>query len=497
LIFQLQVASTTKAASSFIMRLSTAIFMIALYILWSYDMKIKFVPVTNFLNTQYSCISRSNATIGRNTSYINGWQPMGHTYEEQIRLRNMSTIVALQSETIKDNVPTVPCISADGHLLVLSVAASRVRYGVSLTFLMVIPSDTKRVLPKERPSKPISSNGLSLWCIFDDGSVTPAYSRDSIYGSDSASVLDCPLSSFAIDQLWKYNETLRVHLASTTDKDRNVPILKAFVNVPKSFAPSLNSSYEQLTLCTSPLHNQDKFLIQWLEFHRLVGFRRFAIYNATDTNNRLSSVLNVYAQKYPNLVDVIQWNFSPLGLTDVIGSRYFQVEALHDCLIRYGDQSEWLGMIDLDEYIVPLPPYETVLDYLHDSVGRRKIGSVNLWSLFYCTKKTDKYTPEEEDLNRLTIERFVVRAPTLYKDGRQKYLYRPRFVQYLTIHHQIFGLPMEQSAERLITLAHYPAMSSLRIFPGCRPHEYVNDTSIRDRFASKIKNTIGTLTVKL
>jgi hypothetical protein len=484
-------------ALSYTIRLSAAILIFALYILWSYDIKINFVPVTTFLKTQYSCISRSNATSSRNTPYINGWQPMGHTYEEQIRLRNMSTTIALQPETIKDNVPTVPCISADGHLLVLSVAASRARYGVSLTFLMVIPNDMKRVLPKERPSKPISSNELSLWCIFDDGSVTPAYSRDSIYGSDSASVLDCPLSSFASEQLWKYNQTLRVHLASTTDKDRNVPILKAFVNVPKPSAPSLNSSYEQLTLCTSPLHNKDKFLIQWIEFHRLVGFRKFAIYNTTDTNNRLSSVLSGYIKKHPNLVDVIQWNFSSLGLTDVMALRYFQVSALHDCLIRYGDQSEWLGTIDLDEYIVPLPPYETVLDYLHNNFGRRKIGSVNLWSLFYCTKKTDKYTPEEEDLNRLTIERFVVRAPKLYKDGRQKYLYRPRFVQYLSIHHQIFGLPMEQSAEHLITLAHYPAMSSLRIFPGCQPHEYVQDTRIRDRFANIIRNTIGNLSAKL
>ncbi|CAF4307123.1 unnamed protein product, partial [Rotaria sordida] len=39
------------------------------------------------------------------------------------------------------------------------------------------------------------------------------------------------------------------------------------------------------------------------------------------------------------------------------------MEALHDCLIRYGDQSEWLGALDLDEYIVPLDPYQTMLDY--------------------------------------------------------------------------------------------------------------------------------------
>ncbi len=439
-----------------------------------------FVPVKTFLNTQY---------LSRNASYVNGWQPMGHTYEEQIRLHNMSTIVALQSETIKDSVPTVPCIFADGHLLVLSVAASRIRYGVSLTFIMVASRNMKNVLPKERPSEPISVNELTLWCIFDDGSVTPVYSHDSIFGNECTSILDCPLSSFASDQLWKYNRTLRVHLASTTDKDRNIPILKAFVNVPLRIAPSLNSSYEQLTLCTSPLHDKDKFLIEWIEFHRLVGFRKFVIYNTTDTNNRLASVLGAYIDKHPNIVDVIQWNFSSLGVKDIFSFRYFQVEAIHDCLIRYGDQSEWLGMFDLDEYIVPFPPYETVVDYLHKHFGRRQIGSVNLWSLFYCTKNTDKYLPEEEDLNRLTIERFVVRAPEIYRRGRQKYLYRPRFVQYLTIHVQLIGLPMNQTTEDFITLAHYPAMTTLRVFPGCQPHEYVNDTRIRDRFAHRIRAT--------
>jgi hypothetical protein len=430
-------------------------------------------------------------------SHANGWQLIGHTYEEQVRLRNMSTIVAVWSKTIEDNVPTVPCLSADGHLLVLSVAASRVRYGVSLTFIMVYPTDVKTVLPKENPSKPLSSHELSLWCIFDDGSVTPAYSYDSNYGNDRASLLDCPLSSFARDQLWRYNQTLRVHLASTSDKDRNIPILKAFVNVPKPVVTSLNSSHELLTLCTSPLHNQAKYLTQWIEFHRLVGFRKFVVYNTSDIDNNLSSILNIYARQYPNLVDIVQWNFSSLALVTVMLDRYFQVEALHDCLIRYGDQSDWLGMIDLDEYIVPNHPYETVLDYIHDNFRRHIIGSINLWSQFFCTKQIDKYTPEENDTSHLTMERFVFRASKLYKAGREKYLYRPRFVQYLSIHHQIVGLAGVQSSENHITLAHYTSMHYLRTTPGCLPDQYVNDTGIRDRFASKVKNAISALAIKL
>ncbi|CAF1483458.1 unnamed protein product, partial [Adineta steineri] len=85
----------------------------------------------------------------------------------------MSIIVAGWSENAKDTIPTVPCLSADGHLLVLSVAASHIRYGVSLTFMTVYPDDMKATLPKRILSHPLSSNKQRLWCIFSDGSVTP------------------------------------------------------------------------------------------------------------------------------------------------------------------------------------------------------------------------------------------------------------------------------------------------------------------------------------
>ncbi|CAF5050427.1 unnamed protein product, partial [Rotaria sp. Silwood1] len=39
----------------------------------------------------------------------------------------MATTVAAWSKTAENNAPTVPCLSADSHLLVLSAGASRVR----------------------------------------------------------------------------------------------------------------------------------------------------------------------------------------------------------------------------------------------------------------------------------------------------------------------------------------------------------------------------------
>ncbi|CAF0774743.1 unnamed protein product [Adineta steineri] len=454
---------------------------------------ILFTLLSGYIYTNYTFLATILNTPTSYSSPADGWKPVGHTLDEQNLLHDMSIVVAAWPEYAEDNIPTVPCLSADGHLLVLSVAASRIRYGVSLTFVTVYPTDIKTVLPKHISSHPLSSNQQSLWCIFSDGSVTPVYTYDLKYGNDRVSLLDCPLSQFANDQLWKLNQTIRVYLASTTTKDRQIPILKAFVKVPVVSITSSNSSQESFTLCTSPLHNKANYLVQWIEFHRLVGFSKFIIYNTTDTDNYLSTVINMYTQKYPGLVDVVQWNFSTLGLVDTLIDRYFQVEALHDCLIRYGDQSEWLGMLDLDEYIVPLPPYETIVDYIHEYFGRRIIGSINLWSQFFCNKNTSAYTPEENDTNCLTIERFTFRARNRHKSGREKYLYRPRFVQYLSIHHQIIGLSKEHPSEKHITLAHYVSMSSLRTMPGCGFNETVEDTGIRNRFVNRVKDAIATL----
>ena len=442
---------------------------------------------------QHATLADSNNHMVDSVSHIIGWKLVGHTPDEQTRLQDLSTVIVAWPLHAEDNVPTVPCLSADGQLLLLSASASRVRYGTSVTFIMVYPTDVKNVLPQTIPSQPLSAHALSLWCIFDDGSVTSAYSYDSRYGNDRASLLDCPLSPFAQDQLWRYNRTLRVYLASTSNKTRNSPIAKAYVTVPNPPSPPSNGSQQVLTLCTSPLHNGAEYLTQWIHFHLLVGFHKFIVYNTTDSHQRLASLVTAINRQHPNLVDVVQWNFSALALTDVMRTRYFQTEALHDCLIRYGDQSEWLGMLDLDEYIVPLPPYTTVLQYLHAQFGRRIVGSVNLWSQFFCTQSAEKYTDEESDTRRLVIERFLVRASDRHKGGREKYLYRPRFVQYLSIHHQIVGLSKEEPSANDIMLAHYASMTRFRTTPGCSPGQHVKDTSIRDRFAEQLRNGTETL----
>ncbi|CAF1051413.1 unnamed protein product, partial [Didymodactylos carnosus] len=193
---------------------------------------------------------------------------------------NISHLIRTKSLITNETLPTIPGLSADSNLLILSVQASRLRYGGSATFVMTYPSDVQKVIRDEKllqqlklagKRHSLSASQLDLWCIFEDGSISPAYSYDSKYGNDRASLLDCPLTDYAIHKLWQSqqkSENVLVYLTTPTSK---TPLIKGDISVPQ-LSKLWSSQPLSLTLCTSPLHNKHKYLAQWIEFHRLVGF---------------------------------------------------------------------------------------------------------------------------------------------------------------------------------------------------------------------------------
>ena len=420
------------------------------------------------------------------------WNSVGYTVEQREQLYKLSKFIRRISSDTTDRIPTVPCISLEQKLIVLSAAASRIRYGHSITFVTVSPSNFDRVLNYNVSMRFIELIKLQLWCIFQDGSVTPIYDHQVVHGDERASIFDCSVPDTPRNELWSQNRKIRVYVASlhSADHRRHRPIFKAWISVPTLGPVPPHETRYQLTLCTSPLHNQNSYIAQWIEYHRSIGFRKFVIYNTTDVSDGLRQIVDVYTRKYPNLVDVVQWNFSSIGLKDPKQRRYFQVEAVHDCFIRYGDQSEWLAMLDLDEYLVLSASYRTVRDYLIENFGRETLGSINIWSQFFCTEHSNYTTENENNKKNLVIERFTWRSNIVHKNGREKYLYRPRFVQYLSIHHQLNGLNKINIPNNALKLAHYGSLETIRLFPGCEENTHVNDTSIRDRFAKMIRSAM-------
>eukprot|EP00002_Diphylleia_rotans_P038504 TRINITY_DN8780_c0_g1_i1.p1 TRINITY_DN8780_c0_g1~~TRINITY_DN8780_c0_g1_i1.p1 ORF type:complete len:607 (-),score=118.52 TRINITY_DN8780_c0_g1_i1:109-1929(-) len=106
----------------------------------------------------------------------------------------------------------------------------------------------------------------------------------------------------------------------------------------------------RMTICTI-VKSEGQFLLPWIEYHMMMGYARFVLYdnNGSAKDTEMDDII----RKYPHNIIRIRWPF-----------RHAQTEALTDCIHRYGNMTKWMSFIDVDEYLVPSAPYETVRSYL-------------------------------------------------------------------------------------------------------------------------------------
>jgi Glycosyltransferase family 92 len=106
-----------------------------------------------------------------------------------------------------------------------------------------------------------------------------------------------------------------------------------------------------LSICTM-YRDHASYLLEWLEFHRLVGAEHFFLYdNGSEDDHH--EVLAPYLEE--GLVDIHEWPVFP-GL----------LAAFDHCLEHHRDDSRWIAFIDIDEFLfsptgTPVP--EILRDY--------------------------------------------------------------------------------------------------------------------------------------
>ena len=83
--------------------------------------------------------------------------------------------------------------------------------------------------------------------------------------------------------------------------------------------------------------DEEKYLDEWLTFHRLIGVDHFYLYNNNSSDN-FRAILSSYINE--GLVTLIDWPHD-----------YQQVEAYKDCYERFRAETQWLGFIDTDEFL--------------------------------------------------------------------------------------------------------------------------------------------------
>ena len=97
--------------------------------------------------------------------------------------------------------------------------------------------------------------------------------------------------------------------------------------------------------------DEARYLAEWIEFHRLVGFERFFLYDNLSSDDHLE-VLEPYIEE--GLVVVHEW-------PEVPG----QMPAYDHCLATHGEAARWIGFFDIDEFVFS-PTHRPVSEVLRD-----------------------------------------------------------------------------------------------------------------------------------
>ena len=79
-------------------------------------------------------------------------------------------------------------------------------------------------------------------------------------------------------------------------------------------------------------------LLEWIEFHRLVGVERFFLYDNGSTETAHLDVLAPYVES--GIVVRHPWP-----------GRARQHAAFSECLTRHRDDAAWIAFIDVDEFL--------------------------------------------------------------------------------------------------------------------------------------------------
>lgn len=152
----------------------------------------------------------------------------------------------------------------------------------------------------------------------------------------------------------------------------------------------------QVAVCAM-FQDEAPYFKEWLEFHMLIGVEHFYLYNNLSTDDFMT-VLEPYIAN--NQVTLIDWPYRAQGNWDSI-----QRNAYDHALSFAKEQTQWLGFIDLDEYIMP-QEHGNLLDVLQEYV---EFGGLCIhWQLFGTShvRRIGK--------NTLTLEALLWRAPTIY-----------------------------------------------------------------------------------
>lgn len=165
------------------------------------------------------------------------------------------------------------------------------------------------------------------------------------------------------------------------------------ISLSNALSPRLQrTTYQYELAMASIFRNEASYLKEWIEFHLLVGFEHFYLFNNLSADDYLS-VLQPYIDN--GIVDLIEW---PYESTNVQEWNGIQCNAYMEAVKRSKGIAKWVAFLDTDEFIFPVEQ-DNLADLL---VDYEQYGCLCANWVIYGTSYVSKIPEGELLIQRLT-----------------------------------------------------------------------------------------------
>jgi hypothetical protein len=208
----------------------------------------------------------------------------------------------------------------------------------------------------------------------------------------------------------------------------------------KNITTKINNypKFENEIIMSTIVKNEDKYILQWIKYHNILGIKRFIIYD-NSTNNTLYTLLNNNITN--NIFIIINWQYEHI---------FQQTQQNHS--IYAFNKSKYIGLFDIDEYINLQEPYIQIDNFLSDII---KIDDINIDSIggFQLLNKLF-FNPNnlpEDNYNFLQI----YNCDTITLFTREKCFVIPKNIKTFSVHVITNGLPIKYINYNYAYFNHY------------------------------------------
>ncbi|CAL9083435.1 unnamed protein product, partial [Musa acuminata var. zebrina] len=224
-------------------------------------------------------------------------------------------------------------------------------------------------------------------------------------------------------------------LVSVKTKGRGAITLPSVAR-PETLRLSSRKNRHTMCVCTM-MRNQARFLPEWIIYHSLIGVERWFIYD-NDSDDDIEQVIE------------------SLGMSNYVVSRHLwpwvktQEAGFAHCALRARGYCEWVGFIDVDEFLY-LPTNFTLHDVLQNYSSMPWIGELRT-ACYSFGPSGRKTTPSEGVMVGYTCR---LGAPERHKSIVRPEVLNPSLINVVHHFHLKEGMRYVNMEKGLIVINHY------------------------------------------